>query len=79
MSTEGKGSTFSAESYYATQPSPSSLDHDISGVREFVSRQASKGRNVVLVTVSPLSEFTVLARNVHIQSGGTTVPLELNV
>ncbi|EIM88836.1 DFP-domain-containing protein [Stereum hirsutum FP-91666 SS1] len=55
-------STFSAESYFATQPPPPSLEHDIAGVRAFVGRQREKGRRVVLVT-----------------SGGTTVPLELNV
>ncbi|KAJ3726594.1 phosphopantothenate-cysteine ligase [Lentinula raphanica] len=55
-------SLFSAESYFSTQPPPSGLEHDISGVKEFVRRQKEKGRNVVLVT-----------------SGGTTVPLELNV
>lgn len=44
--------SFSAESYFATQPAPTSLEHDIAGVREFVSRQAKEGRNVVLVTVS---------------------------
>ncbi|KAF9269392.1 DFP-domain-containing protein [Marasmius fiardii PR-910] len=53
---------FSAESYFATQPPPPTLEHDIAGVRTFLSRQAEKGRKVVLVT-----------------SGGTTVPLELNV
>ncbi|KDQ32051.1 hypothetical protein PLEOSDRAFT_1095772 [Pleurotus ostreatus PC15] len=53
---------FSAESYFATQPPPASLEHDILGVREFVQQQLKKDRNVVLVT-----------------SGGTTVPLELNV
>jgi len=62
MSPEGEGSKFSAESYYTTQPPPLSLDHDVSLIREFVSRQEKEGRNVVLVT-----------------SGGTTVPLELNV
>ncbi|PCH35405.1 phosphopantothenate-cysteine ligase [Wolfiporia cocos MD-104 SS10] len=55
-------STFSAETYFATQPPPVSLDQDILGVREFVQRHARTGRKVVLVT-----------------SGGTTVPLELNV
>ncbi|KAJ4489884.1 DNA/pantothenate metabolism flavoprotein [Lentinula aciculospora] len=55
-------STFSAESYFSTQPPPPSLEHDIAGVKEFVRRQKERGRNVVLVT-----------------SGGTTVPLELNV
>ncbi|KAJ8081912.1 Phosphopantothenate--cysteine ligase cab2 [Marasmius tenuissimus] len=53
---------FSAETYFATQPPPLTLEQDIDGVREFISRQAGRGRNVVLVT-----------------SGGTTVPLELNV
>ncbi|KAJ3933773.1 MAG: phosphopantothenate-cysteine ligase [Lentinula lateritia] len=55
-------SSFSAESYFATQPPPPGLEHDIEGVKEFVRRQQEKGRNIVLVT-----------------SGGTTVPLELNV
>ncbi|KAJ8473657.1 hypothetical protein ONZ51_g7742 [Trametes cubensis] len=54
--------TFSAEQYFATQPPPSSLEHDVSRVQEFVQRQLREGRKVVLVT-----------------SGGTTVPLELNV
>ncbi|KAJ6557911.1 DNA/pantothenate metabolism flavoprotein [Mycena capillaripes] len=54
--------SFSAESYFATQPAPTSLAQDIAGVKEFVARQAANNRNVVLVT-----------------SGGTTVPLELNV
>ncbi|THH06008.1 hypothetical protein EW145_g4386 [Phellinidium pouzarii] len=53
---------FSAESYFATQPSPPALDADVTGVRTFIARQAKAGRRVVLVT-----------------SGGTTVPLELNV
>ncbi|KZT71917.1 phosphopantothenate-cysteine ligase [Daedalea quercina L-15889] len=55
-------SNFSAESYYATQPPPTHLDHEVRNVREFVQKHANAGRNVVLVT-----------------SGGTTVPLELNV
>ncbi|KAF8903349.1 phosphopantothenate-cysteine ligase [Gymnopilus junonius] len=54
--------TFSAEEYFATQPPPLTLQHDVENVREFVKRQKSEGRAVVLVT-----------------SGGTTVPLELNV
>lgn len=53
---------FSAESYFATQPPPPTLDHDVSAVREFIKRQEQERRKVVLVT-----------------SGGTTVPLELNV
>ncbi|EDR07987.1 uncharacterized protein LACBIDRAFT_185029 [Laccaria bicolor S238N-H82] len=54
--------TFSAEDYFATQPPPSTLHHDVEQVKNFVARQAKEGRKVVLVT-----------------SGGTTVPLELNV
>ncbi|KAF9239850.1 phosphopantothenate-cysteine ligase [Melanogaster broomeanus] len=54
--------TFSAESYFATQQEPPSLQVDIQGVSEFIHRQINEGRKVVLVT-----------------SGGTTVPLELNV
>jgi len=42
---------FSAEEYFATQPPPPSLEHDIAAVREFVTRQAEEGRDVVLVTV----------------------------
>ncbi|KAF7360164.1 Phosphopantothenate--cysteine ligase CAB2 [Mycena venus] len=57
-----ESASFSAESYFATQPAPPSLAQDIAGVKEFVARQAAQNRNVVLVT-----------------SGGTTVPLELNV
>ncbi|KAJ7734566.1 DNA/pantothenate metabolism flavoprotein [Mycena maculata] len=57
-----ESASFSAESYFATQPAPPSLAEDIASVQEFVARQAAQNRNVVLVT-----------------SGGTTVPLELNV
>jgi phosphopantothenate-cysteine ligase len=55
-------SSFSAESYFETQPPPSSLQEDILKVKDFVRKQRDLGRKVVLVT-----------------SGGTTVPLELNV
>lgn len=48
-------STFSAESYFATQPAPLSLDEDIAKVREFVQRHKQTGRRVVLVTVWRLS------------------------
>ncbi|PBK67367.1 phosphopantothenate-cysteine ligase [Armillaria solidipes] len=54
--------TFSAESYFATQGPPPNLEHEVSAVRAFVAQQTQQNRNVVLVT-----------------SGGTTVPLELNV
>ncbi|KAJ7634543.1 DNA/pantothenate metabolism flavoprotein [Roridomyces roridus] len=57
-----QSTSFSAESYFATQPAPPTLAQDIEGVKEFVARQAANNRRVVLVT-----------------SGGTTVPLELNV
>ena len=43
---------FSAESYFATQPPPLSLDVDIAAVRSFVRRQLEERRRVVLVTVS---------------------------
>jgi phosphopantothenate-cysteine ligase len=70
--------TFSAEDYFATQTPPSTLHHDVEQVKNFVARQAKEGRKVALVTVRPLlltlqHPFTVP------QSGGTTVPLELNV
>ncbi|TCD61461.1 hypothetical protein EIP91_008396 [Steccherinum ochraceum] len=61
-SSESSSNSFSAEKYFATQPPPSTLEQDVSRVREFVDRQVAEGRKVVLVT-----------------SGGTTVPLELNV
>ncbi|KAJ7032031.1 DNA/pantothenate metabolism flavoprotein [Mycena alexandri] len=57
-----QSTSFSAESYFATQSAPPSLAQDIADVQAFVARQAAANRNVVLVT-----------------SGGTTVPLELNV
>ncbi|KAG6377586.1 phosphopantothenate-cysteine ligase [Boletus reticuloceps] len=60
--TEINATTFSAESYFATQPEPPTLKADIQGVSHFIDSQIEKGRKVVLVT-----------------SGGTTVPLELNV
>jgi len=54
--------SFSAESYFATQPPPPNLEHEIQRVKEWTTKQVATGRRVVLVT-----------------SGGTTVPLELNV
>jgi phosphopantothenate-cysteine ligase len=47
------GELFSAESYFATQPPPPTLDDDVKGVREFIARQNAEGRRVALVTVSP--------------------------
>ena len=51
--------TFSAESYFATQPRPPSVDHDLAPVREFVKRHGEQGRKVVLVTVSPHNHLLV--------------------
>lgn len=45
---------FSTEDYFQTQPVPSNLDIDVSGVRDFIQRQSARGRRVVLVTVSGL-------------------------
>ena len=45
------GTVFSAETYFATQPPPPSLESDVARVKEFVLRQLKEGRNVVLVTV----------------------------
>ncbi|KAI0701393.1 phosphopantothenate-cysteine ligase [Cytidiella melzeri] len=62
MATEDTSASFSAETYFATQPPPPTLDEDVARVRDFIQRQREARRKVVLVT-----------------SGGTTVPLELNV
>ena len=74
-------STFSAETYFATQPAPPSLHKDVEDVATFVKRHAQEGRKVVLVTVCCLSVcHGVKLINLNTpQSGGTTVPLELNV
>ena len=45
------GESFSADRYFATQPPPPSLEHDVARVKEFVQRQLQEGRKVVLVTV----------------------------
>ncbi|EPQ52096.1 DFP-domain-containing protein [Gloeophyllum trabeum ATCC 11539] len=51
MQTDPQGSaSFSAESYFATQPAPASLDNDRQRVRAFVRRQSEQGNKVVLVT-----------------------------
>lgn len=82
MSSESS-SKFSAETYFETQPPPSSLHDDISKVREYVRKQRDLGRKVVLITVSNVhleSKFVQMSfDSVFIKSGGTTVPLELNV
>ncbi|TFK95303.1 DFP-domain-containing protein [Pterulicium gracile] len=54
--------SISAETYFATQPPPPSLEAETERVRSFVAQQIKKGRKIAFVT-----------------SGGTTVPLELNV
>jgi phosphopantothenate-cysteine ligase len=51
MQSGSSSSQFSAEEYFATQPPPLTLDHDVAGVRDFVTRQLDVGRKVVLVTV----------------------------
>jgi phosphopantothenate---cysteine ligase (ATP) len=51
MPSEPSESSFSAESYFETQPPPPSLQEDISKVRDFVRKQKDVGRKVVLVTV----------------------------
>lgn len=56
--------SFSAESYFATQPAPSSLAQDIAGVKEFVSRQAAQNRNVVLVTVGVFLRYGLESHSV---------------
>jgi hypothetical protein len=43
--------TFSADTYYATQAPPPTLERDVENVRSFIHRQAKEGRRVVLVTV----------------------------
>lgn len=59
--THSNGTTFSAESYFETQPGPSTLQADINGVSHFINRQIEEGRKVVLVTVNwPLTQIYVL-------------------
>ena len=71
----------SAESYFKTQPPPPTLEHDIASVRSFIHRQRDLGNKVVLVTVSIRPHPPSAGSNVShtLKSGGTTVPLELNV
>lgn len=54
ITTQSDATTFSAESYFATQPEPSTLSADVQGVSHFIDRQIEKGRKVVLVTVNSL-------------------------
>ena len=72
---------FSAESYFRTQPPPSTLENDVANVKSFVHRQRDLGNKVVLVTVSvrPHPLLLLAQTSLSLKSGGTTVPLELNV
>ncbi|KAG8960365.1 hypothetical protein FRC03_006604 [Tulasnella sp. 419] len=47
---EYEPTTFSADSYFATQEPPSSLESDVSRVKDFVELHRQAGRKVVLVT-----------------------------
>ncbi|CAE7145295.1 unnamed protein product [Rhizoctonia solani] len=42
--------TFSAESYFETQPPPADLEDAIRGVREFIEYHIKSGRKIVLIT-----------------------------
>ena len=53
-------SVFSAETYFATQPPPPSLEQDVARVHEFLQKQLQDGRKVVLVTVRFLPHLTSL-------------------
>ncbi|GAA6062642.1 hypothetical protein JCM10212_003454 [Sporobolomyces blumeae] len=46
----GGGQQFSAEEFFAQQPSPPHLEQQLEAVREFVERNINQGRRVVLVT-----------------------------
>ena len=48
---EDSGSTFSAETFFATQEPPARLPQLLEGVAEFVAHHAREKRRVVLVTV----------------------------
>lgn len=45
-------SEFSTEDYFETQPAPSNLESELSGVQDFINRHAARRTRVVLVTVS---------------------------
>lgn len=55
MSAHVQPTDFSAEDFFSQQPTPPGLDAVLSQVQEFVERNASQGRKVVLITVSPTS------------------------
>lgn len=76
----------SAEEYYATQNPPSTLEEDVEKVRAFIAKHKEEGRRVVLITVSAqllhnpqVSDLLFPFSPYLVKSGGTTVPLELNV
>lgn len=62
--TPSSAAPLSAESYYATQSPPPTLDTDVTKVRAFIARHAQAGRKVVLVTVRSISDVICRARQV---------------
>ena len=44
-------SSFSAESYFATQPAPPNLEELLLDVRKFIDKHSQEGKRLVLVTV----------------------------
>jgi phosphopantothenate---cysteine ligase (ATP) len=52
-------STLSFQEYFATQPPPPTLEKDVKDVRDFIEKQRKEGRNVVLVTVRPLTAYSL--------------------
>ncbi|SRR5216683_183000 len=66
----------SAESYFKTQPPPSTLEYDIASVRSFIHRQRDLGNKVVLVTVSirPRATLCRLERLTHSQERRNDCP-----
>lgn len=60
--TQPENPSFSAETYFATQPPPPTLEEDVARVRDFLKQQRIASRKVVLVTVSTM----FLAAAVHI-------------
>jgi phosphopantothenate-cysteine ligase len=47
--------SFSAESYFETQPPPAGIDEAIQEVNEFIDYHKASGRKIVLITVGVLS------------------------
>lgn len=44
--------TYTTDSYFETQERPASLDAEVSKVRDWVTTMKSRGKRIVLVTVS---------------------------